>query len=64
MIAPAKRIAGVEEYYYSAKLRQIAQWQAEGREIINLGIGSPDMAPASSIVEVLTHGVQQAGNHG
>ena len=41
-IALADRIGGVEEYYFSKKLREIDQMRASGKEVINLGIGSPD----------------------
>ncbi len=64
MIEAAKRIAGVEEYYFSTKLRQIAQWQAAGREVINLGIGSPDLPPSAQVVKALNTAAEVAGNHG
>jgi len=45
IIEPSHRIATVEEYYFSTKLKHIAQMRAQGAEIINLGIGSPDLPP-------------------
>ena len=60
------RLDGVGEYYFSRKLREIDQLRAEGRKIISLGIGSPDMPPHPSVTErlatesakVTTHGYQ------
>ncbi len=42
MIEVAKRLQNVEEYYFSKKLREVALLKAQGKPIINLGIGSPD----------------------
>lgn len=44
-IAPADRLASVSEYYFSKKLKEVAQMNAEGKDVISLGIGSPDMPP-------------------
>jgi hypothetical protein len=41
----SKRLADVQEYYFSQKLREVAQLQAAGKPIINMGIGSPDLPP-------------------
>ena len=40
-IAPADRLASVSEYYFSKKLKEVAQMNAEGKDVISLGIGSP-----------------------
>ena len=44
-IKPADRLASVSEYYFSKKLKEVAQMNAEGMDVISLGIGSPDMPP-------------------
>ena len=44
-IQPANRLANVSEYYFSRKLKEVAQMNAEGKNVISLGIGSPDMPP-------------------
>ena len=44
----SERLGGVGEYYFSKKLREIDDMRAAGREIINLGIGSPDRPPPVS----------------
>lgn len=41
-IQPADRLANVSEYYFSRKLKEVAQMNAEGKNVISLGIGSPD----------------------
>ena len=45
MIEVAKRLQNVEEYYFSKKLREVALLKSQGKPIINLGIGSPDLEP-------------------
>lgn len=45
MIEVAKRLQSVQEYYFSKKLREVALLKAQGKPIINLGIGSPDLEP-------------------
>ena len=46
MIQPADRLSLVQEYYFSRKLKEVAQLNAEGKDIISLAIGSPDMPPS------------------
>jgi LL-diaminopimelate aminotransferase len=53
MIEVSKRLDNINEYYFSKKLQEIAMLNADGKNIINLGIGSPDLAPDSSIIETL-----------
>ena len=60
----AERLSGVNEYYFSAKLREIAQMQKEGKRIINLGIGSPDLPPHDSVLQELTHTAYLCDHHG
>ena len=53
MITTANRLNAVEEYYFSRKLREVRQLISEGKPIINMGIGSPDLAPHSSVIEAI-----------
>lgn len=53
MITTAKRLDTVQEYYFSHKLREVRQLMAEGKPIINMGIGSPDLAPAKNVIEAI-----------
>ena len=64
LILAASRTGLVTEYYFSAKLAQIERMRQEGAEIINLGIGSPDMAPATEVSAELTRSASVSGNHG
>jgi LL-diaminopimelate aminotransferase len=64
MICTAKRIATVEEYYFSKKLAEVRSLDSPDLRVINLGIGSPDLAPSTSTIEALIHSAQQPGNHG
>ncbi|MEP7266170.1 MAG: aminotransferase class I/II-fold pyridoxal phosphate-dependent enzyme [Saprospiraceae bacterium] len=63
-INPADRISLVEEYYFSTKLKQIAAMRAQGADIINLGIGSPDLPPHPSVIETLYEWAQKPDAHG
>jgi LL-diaminopimelate aminotransferase len=49
----AKRLTGVGEYYFSQKLREIDAMNKAGKQVINLGIGSPDMPPHPDVIKVL-----------
>lgn len=62
MIA-ADRLKTVEEYYFSKKLREVRGLMAEGRPIINMGIGSPDLAPSKEVIEALQESVNGANAH-
>ena len=64
MIRTANRLHTVEEYYFSKKLREVRGLMAEGRPIINMGIGSPDLAPSTAIVESIQNAVTNVGAHG
>ena len=52
-IEVADRLQGIGEYYFSQKLREIENLNKEGKQIISLGIGSPDLPPHASVIEVL-----------
>lgn len=62
-ISTASRLDSVEEYYFSKKLKQIAQFKAEGIPIINIGIGSPDLAPSKNTIDALTAAAANPDNH-
>lgn len=61
---PANRLGGVKEYYFSQKLRQIAEMKAQGKDIISLGIGSPDMPPSKSTTDSLAKESARNDVHG
>lgn len=64
IINPAERLLSVAEYYFSSKLRELAGLRAQGKDIINLGIGSPDLSPADEVVEELDQWARQPASHG
>ncbi len=63
-IQPADRLELVSEYYFSRKLKEVAQLNAEGKDIISLAIGSPDMPPSPETVEKLCEVARQPDAHG
>ena len=62
MIA-AERLKSVQEYYFSKKLREVRTLIAEGKPIINMGIGSPDLSPSPKVLEVLRDALTETGAH-
>ena len=64
MIQPADRLSLVSEYYFSRKLKEVAQMNAEGKDIISLAIGSPDMPPSEQTIEKLCEVAHQPNAHG
>ena len=63
-IQPADRLANVSEYSFSRKLKEVAQMNAEGKNVISLGIGSPDMPPSEETVNVLCEQAKRPDAHG
>ena len=60
----ADRLLNTGEYYFSAKLREIDNMRKAGKDVINLGIGSPDMPPHPKVVQVLAEEAAKPFNHG
>jgi aspartate/methionine/tyrosine aminotransferase len=63
MIQTADRLKTVQEYYFSKKLREVRGLMAEGRPIINMGIGSPDLAPSETVINTVKNAVSDIGAH-
>ena len=59
----AKRLDTVQEYYFSKKLREVRALSAQGKPIINMGIGSPDLQPPPAVIEAIQQAVLQEGAH-
>lgn len=53
MIPTATRLQTVQEYYFSSKMREVRQLISEGKPVINMGIGSPDLVPDSSVIAAI-----------
>ena len=62
-IAPAQRLDCIKEYYFSKKNREIAELREAGRDIVALGIGSPDLPPHESVIERLCKEAHRSDVH-
>ncbi len=62
-IVSADRLNSVQEYYFSVKLKEVAQMNAEGKNVISLGIGSPDLPPSPETIAELTAVASQNSSH-
>ncbi len=63
-IKPADRLNSVSEYYFSKKLKEVAEMNAKGLNVISLGIGSPDLPPSKETVEALSKSAAEDNAHG
>jgi len=63
MITKANRLNTVEEYYFSSKLREVRELIANGKPIINMGIGSPDLRPSPAVVEAIQEAMHDENAH-
>lgn len=63
-IQPAQRLDSVQEYYFSRKGKEVARMNAEGKDIISLAIGSPDMPPSQQTIDTLCREAQNPNAHG
>ena len=63
IINSANRLNQVEEYYFSTKLQEIRALIADGKPIINLGIGSPDLAPPKVVIEAISKAIAEENKH-
>ncbi|MCA5004900.1 pyridoxal phosphate-dependent aminotransferase [Sphingobacterium bovistauri] len=63
-IQVAKRLQHTEEYYFSKKLREIDEMNKAGAQVINLGIGSPDLPPHPDVIKELTAQASLSNTHG
>ena len=63
-IKQASRLNSVKEYYFSKKLKEIADLRATGKDIINLGIGNPDLPPSDATRKKLEEAIWENNTHG
>ncbi|MEX1383260.1 pyridoxal phosphate-dependent aminotransferase [Lutibacter sp.] len=63
MIQKADRLNDVKEYYFSKKLREVAALRNEGKPIINIAIGSPDLAPSNTVIKAIQNAVTLPDAH-
>jgi aspartate/methionine/tyrosine aminotransferase len=63
MINTAERLNKISEYYFSKKLKEIDDLNKKGKQVINLGIGSPDLPPHPDVIKTLQDEAAKPGNH-
>ena len=63
MIKHSERLDSISEYYFSKKLREVRSLIDKGKDIINLGIGSPDLLPPKSSIKSMTNALNQENAH-
>jgi len=63
-IKPANRLNNVSEYYFSKKLKEVAEMNAAGQNVISLGIGSPDLPPSEETIRLLAEDAARPDAHG
>jgi LL-diaminopimelate aminotransferase len=63
IISPTQRVASVATYYFSSKLEEIRQRRQNGAQILNMGIGSPDLPPHPLVIEALQHETGHPDQH-
>tara|TARA_Y100000816_G_scaffold291136_1_gene281584 strand:+ start:22 stop:1170 length:1149 start_codon:yes stop_codon:yes gene_type:complete len=63
MIKPAQRLNDIKEYYFSTKLREISELNRRGKNIINMGIGNPDLSPPENVSNALEKATKDSGSH-
>jgi aspartate/methionine/tyrosine aminotransferase len=62
-IQKADKLKNVKEYYFSRKLKEIQKLREQGKKVINLGIGSPDLPPSRKVIEKLAEEARHDNNH-
>ncbi len=62
-IQPAQRVGSVKEYYFSRKLREVAEMNAKGLDVISLGIGGPDRMPSKEVLDALFSEAAKENSH-
>lgn len=62
-VTTSKRLEGIGEYYFSQKLREIDELNKQGKNIINLGIGSPDLPPHPDVIKTLEEEAEKPNTH-
>jgi aspartate/methionine/tyrosine aminotransferase len=63
-IQPAERLGSISEYYFSTKLKEVAEMNAKGMNVISLGVGSPDLPPSKETIEALCKSAAEPNAHG
>ena len=62
-IRPSHRVEEMKEYWFAPKMREVARMNAEGADVVSLGVGGPYRMPALEVVETLCESARKPGNH-
>lgn len=62
-IKPAKRVEEIKEYWFAGKMREVAKMNAEGLDVVSLGVGGPDRMPDTEVIDTLCDSARKPGNH-
>lgn len=62
-IKPANRVNEIKEYWFAGKMREVARMNADGQDVVSLGVGGPDRMPAIEVVETLCESARKENNH-
>lgn len=62
-IQPAHRVNEIKEYWFAGKMREVARMNAEGQDVVSLGVGGPDRMPAVEVIETLCESARNEKNH-
>ena len=62
-IKPAKRVDEIKEYWFAGKMREVAKMNAEGLDVVSLGVGGPDRMPGAEVITALCESARKEGNH-
>lgn len=63
-ISPSKRVEDIKEYYFSIKLREVAEMNAAGKDVVSLGVGGPDRPPHPEVIETMQEALARPDVHG
>ena len=63
MIEPAEHIKSISEYYFSVKLAEVARMNAEGKDVVSLGVGAPDRMPSDETIKALCDAAIRPDTH-
>jgi LL-diaminopimelate aminotransferase len=63
-IAPSNRIAGFKPYFFEILNQEISHLRDQGKDIIRIDMGSPDLPPADFIIDKLVSSARQPNTHG
>ena len=64
IIDKADRLKVIKEYYFSVKLQEVRKLISEGKDVINVAIGNPDMRPSQETIDELSKQANVDTNHG